>query len=134
MASASEYLKRKDIAESHFLMSFLFIQCNKDSCYEHIGVNICLYECFSLLASECAVCLCVSAWDQIRGPAKNYKLHYLKALSKLIVCTFPPPFWWEQRGVEAPTKFSKRGRGFTGPQILESGCEERRGIFLGRRW
>ena len=61
MASANEYLKRKDIAESHFLMSFLFIQCHKDSCYEHItvGVNICLNECFSLLASEYAVCLCV---------------------------------------------------------------------------
>ena len=39
----------------------LFIQCNKDSCCEHItvGVNIYLYGCVSLLAPECAECLCV---------------------------------------------------------------------------
>ena len=30
-------------------------------------------------------------------------------------------------GVEPPTKFSKRGGGLTGPQILEGGCWERGG-------
>ena len=39
----------------------LFIQCNIDSCCEHItvGVNIYLYGCVSLLAPEFAVCLYV---------------------------------------------------------------------------
>ena len=42
-------------------MSGKFIQCNKNSCCEHItgGVNIYLYGCISLLAPECAVCFCV---------------------------------------------------------------------------
>ena len=42
-------------------ISELFIQYNKDSCYEDItvGVNKYLYGCFSLLAPECAVCPCL---------------------------------------------------------------------------
>ena len=46
----------------HCDISELFIQCNKCCCYEHItvvGANIYLYGCVSLLAPECAVCLCV---------------------------------------------------------------------------
>ena len=35
------------------------------------GVNTYLYGCVSLLAPECAVCLCVCVWYQIRVPAKN---------------------------------------------------------------
>ena len=39
----------------------------------------------------------------------------------------PPPFC--RRGVEPPTKFSKR-EGLTGPQLLEVGCWERGGDFF----
>ena len=46
-----------------FDISDLFIQCNKDSCCEHItvGVNIYIYDYgyASLLLTEFAVCLCV---------------------------------------------------------------------------
>ena len=35
------------------------------------GVNTYLYGCVSLLDPECAVCLCVCVWYQIRVPAKN---------------------------------------------------------------
>ena len=46
-----------------FDISDLFIQCNKDSCCEHItvGVNIYIYDysCASLLLTEFAVCHCV---------------------------------------------------------------------------
>ena len=59
--------------ESQFFdISKLFIQCNKDSCYEHrtIGVNTYLNVCVSLLVPECAVSLCVS--DQMNVPAKNH--------------------------------------------------------------
>ena len=39
----------------------LLIQCNSDSCFEHIagGADIYLYGCVSLLAPVCAVCLCL---------------------------------------------------------------------------
>ena len=39
----------------------------------------------------------------------------------------PPLF---ARGVEPPTEFSKRGEGFTGPQLSEGGCWERGGDFF----
>ena len=38
------------------------------------------------------------------------------------VCT-PPPL--SAGGIEPPTKFSKRGGGLTGPQLLEGDCWER---------
>ena len=45
----------------------LFIQFNKASCYEHmgVGVNIYLHWCVSLLGPECAVCLrvCVCLYE-----------------------------------------------------------------------
>ena len=46
-----------------FDISKLFIQCNVHSCCEQMtdGVNINLYECASLLAPVCNVCLCVCA-------------------------------------------------------------------------
>ena len=53
-------------------ISELFIQCNKNSCCEHItgGVNIYLYGCVSLLAPEsvvslyvCCVHMCVFVCD-----------------------------------------------------------------------
>ena len=49
--------KRKVI----FGNSELSIQCNKDSCCEHItgGLNIFLYGSVYLLAPECVVCLSV---------------------------------------------------------------------------
>ena len=54
----------------------LFIQFNKASCYEHmgVGVNIYLHWCVSLLGPGCAVCLrvCVFVWNQIRVPAKKH--------------------------------------------------------------
>ena len=39
----------------------LIIKCNKCSCSEQItgGINIYLYGCVSVLAPECAVCICV---------------------------------------------------------------------------
>ena len=42
-------------------ISELFIQYNKDSCYEDItvGVTKYLYGCVSLLAPGCAVCPCL---------------------------------------------------------------------------
>ena len=64
----------------------MFIQFNKNGCFEHItvGENIYLDRCVSLLAPECAVCVymcvCVCVWYQIRLPAK--KLH-VSDLSKL---------------------------------------------------
>ena len=36
-----------------------FIQCNTYSCREHITGGVHLYRCVSLLAPECAVCLCL---------------------------------------------------------------------------
>ena len=47
-----------------------------------------------------------------------------------IVCTLPPAFL-QGRGVEFPTKFSKRGGGLAGPQLLEGGCWERGGVTSG---
>ena len=41
----------------------------------------------------------------------------MKNNSIFIVCT-PPPFYCCRR-VEPPTKFSKKGEGLTGPQLLE---------------
>ena len=62
-----------------FDISELFIQCNTDSCCEHIsgGAYICLYRCVSLLTPVCALCLsvfvcgCVCVWYQIRVLAKT---------------------------------------------------------------
>ena len=72
----------KDIVESNFLyISELSIQHNKDSCCKYIAgcVNIYLHGCVSLLAPECAVCVCVCVcvcvslcvWYQIRVAAEN---------------------------------------------------------------
>ena len=48
-----------------FDVTEFFIQCNKDSCCEHVtvGVNIYLYVSIILLTPECAVCVraCVRA-------------------------------------------------------------------------
>ena len=46
----------------------------------------------------------------------------IKMIIVLIVCT---PVFVKGGGVEPPTKFSKRGRGLTGPQLLEGVCWER---------
>ena len=45
-----------------------FIQCNTDTCCEHItgGVNyiiIYFYDSVSLMTPVCVVCLCVDVWD-----------------------------------------------------------------------
>ena len=50
------------------------IQCNTDSCCEHMpdGVNIYLYGCVSLFAWMCWLSLCVYVCNQIRVPAKNF--------------------------------------------------------------
>ena len=39
----------------------------------------------------------------------------------------PPPLSAGGGGIEPPTKFSKRGSGLTGFQLLEGGCWERGG-------
>ena len=59
MTSTSEqFIKSKSIIESEFMIPN----------YQHIigGVNIYLYGCINLVASECAECLCVPMWCQIR--------------------------------------------------------------------
>ena len=57
-----------------FDTSELSIQCNIHSCCEHItvGVNIYLYGRVNLLAPECVVCLCVSAWSNQSASKKPY--------------------------------------------------------------
>ena len=71
-----------------FDINELFIQCNKDSCCEHItdDVNIYLYGCVSLLAPECAVCLCVYVFVcvcVISNQITSKNPHYVSDLSKL---------------------------------------------------
>ena len=46
-----------------FDISELFIQCNIDSCCDHIAgaVNTYLYRCVSLLVQVCFVCVCACA-------------------------------------------------------------------------
>ena len=63
---------KRHCGKSIFDISKLFIQCNKDSSYEHraIGVNTYLNGCVSLLVPECAVSLCVL--NQMNLPAKNH--------------------------------------------------------------
>ena len=41
-----------------------------------------------------------------------------------------PPLFVGGGRVEPPTKFSKRGGGLTGPQLLKGGCWERGGDFF----
>ena len=80
--------KKRNSIKYIFDISKLFIQCNTDSCCEHItsGVNIYLYGCVSLLAPVCTVCtvcvcvcVCVCARYQIRVLAK--KSHHMLGLS-----------------------------------------------------
>ena len=58
-------------------ISELFIQCNKDSCYEHITVVVIylyvwsVYWPLSVLHVFVCLCLWVFVWDQIRVPAKS---------------------------------------------------------------
>ena len=60
---------------------------------------------------------------------RKYLLHcYFFDSIVNIVGTPPPPFCREE--VEPPTKFSERGEGLTGPQLLEGGCWERGGDFF----
>ena len=68
------------IVESKFLISvnYSFNQCKRSSCCEHITgvVNIYLYECVSLLAPECAVCVCVFVCV-ILNQSTSKKPHYV---------------------------------------------------------
>ena len=94
-----------------FDISKLFIQCNKDSCYELItvGVNIYFYGCVNLLGADSAVCLCICVYMCVSCvcvrsyQSTSKKADYVSDLSKLIVCTRPrpppPPFF----GVGPPT-------------------------------
>ena len=47
-----------------------------------------------------------------------------------IVDTPPPPHPLSEGEIEPPTKFSKRGGGLTGLQLLEGGCWQRGGDFF----
>ena len=88
--------------ESKFLVSELFMQFNKDSCCEHItsGVNIFLYGCASLLAPECAVCLCVFTCVWVCDIKSEYQKepHYLSDLNNSInvipCCIENTSFWY----------------------------------------
>ena len=52
--------KKRHYGKKILNISELFIQCNTDNCFEHMtSANIYLYECISLLAPGCDVCLCV---------------------------------------------------------------------------
>ena len=106
-----------------FDISELFIQCNKDSCYELItvGVNIYFYGCVSLLDPDSAVCLCMCVYMCVSvfvrsNQSTSKKTHGVSDLSKLIVCTHPHPLLW----VESPT--GKEGMTFFrggGMQLLQ---------------
>ena len=66
----SKIFESKDTVEHckiNFLYQQIFIQCDTDSCCEHIksGENIYLYGCVGLLDPECVAC-------QIRILAKNH--------------------------------------------------------------
>ena len=69
--------KKRHFRKQIFDTSELFIQCNKDSCCEHIavGVNIYLHGCVGLLAPVC-VCL-------ISNHSTSEKSHHVSNLSKL---------------------------------------------------
>ena len=51
--------KKRHCGKQNFDIGELFIQCNKDNCYEHITVGVNIFTCVSLLGPECAVCFCV---------------------------------------------------------------------------
>ena len=122
-------------------ISKVLIQCNKDSCYEHItvGVNIYLYRCVFLLGTECAVCLWMWVYLYVcvcvrSNHTTSKKPHYLSELSKLIKCTHPPPppFLPGGGGLPwLPTKFSKGERGLTGSQFLEGVAGKEGVTFFG---
>ena len=56
----NNFWKKKKLWKVNFWYRWI-IQCNPDSCWEHITgrVNVYLYGCVSLLAPVFAVCLCV---------------------------------------------------------------------------
>ena len=70
--------KKRHREKEIFDISELFIQCNKDSCSEHItgSINIYLYGCDSLLVPECVVSFCVYVFlcvrYQSRVPTENH--------------------------------------------------------------
>ena len=127
-------MKKGDVLESKFFdVSKLSIQCNKDSCYEHIavGINKYLYGCVSLLAPECAVCLCVSMCECVSVSVcmclceiKSKYQHYMSDLSKLIVCT-SPPFCWGNGGCGASYQIFINEGGLKGSQFVDGGCWEK---------
>ena len=79
-------MNRKYIVEITFLISVNYLfNVIKDSHCEHItvGVNIYLYWCVSLLASECeCLCLCVCVCV-ISNQSASKKLHHVSDLTKL---------------------------------------------------
>ena len=72
-----EIFKKKRHWKRNFWYQWI-IQCNTDSCCEHMtdGVNIYLQRCASLLVWVCCVslCVCVCVWYQNREPAKNHTM------------------------------------------------------------
>ena len=72
-----EIFKKKRHWKRNFWYQWI-IQCNTDSCCEHMtdGVNIYLQRCASLLVWVCCVslCVCVCVWYQNRVPAKNHTM------------------------------------------------------------
>ena len=116
----NNFRKVKALLKVKFDISELFIQCNKDSCYELItvGVNMYFYGCVSLLGPDSAVCLCICVYmcvsvfvgDQIRVPAKNTLR--VRPQQTHSVHPRPSPFF----GVESPT--GKEGVNFS----REEGC------------
>ena len=111
--------KKRHCGKWVFDISELFIQCNKDSCYEHITVVVIylyvwsVYWPLSVLHVFVCLCLWVFVWDQIRVPAKS-EYQELNLL---------PNFQKKKGG----------GRGLTGSQFLEGCCWERRGDIFGGR-
>ena len=80
-------MNKKYILESKFLISgnYLF-NVIKDSCSEHItvGSNIYLFGCVSLLAPECAECICLCVFVcVVSNESTSKKPHYLPDVNKL---------------------------------------------------
>ena len=75
-------MKKKDIVENNFLISVNY----KGSCCEHItgGVNIYFNGCVTLLAPECAVCICVIVYV-ISNHSTSKRPYCVSDLSKLLV-------------------------------------------------
>ena len=93
--------KKRHCGKQNFDIGELFIQCNKDNCYEHITVGVNIFTCVSLLGPECAVCFCVMCClcvCVVLNQSTSKKPHYVLDLSKLIGIIVYTPSLFVRRG------------------------------------